>query len=71
VISLGELHREMSTSLRELNTQIQSIFDEARQMETDAFQLRTADGKLVLAPILTAKSRLLTSMLELRKMEQA
>lgn len=66
-----ELLSELRMSLRQLNAQIETVFNNARDRRADPYLLTTPDGAPVLTPLLTAKVAALRAIVDLRNTEKA
>lgn len=61
-VSPIELGRELMTTLREVNVQIEEVKDRANSEGIIPYKMRDAAGNFVLAPLLVSKSQLLHSL---------
>lgn len=66
-----EIYQELRTTLQQLNSQIELVFERSRTQWQNPYDLTYSDGKPVLSPLLVAKADVLKTMIELRRMETA
>lgn len=70
IVSPIELGRELVKSLGQVNSQIQSVEQQAREMGISVHDLRDTTGNWVVVPLLAAKAQLLHSIAIINQKEK-
>lgn len=62
VVKGVELGRELAKTLAQINSQIDVIKEEAKQMDISPYRLKNSNGDYMLVPMLAARAQLLHAL---------